>query len=97
MAELGRANDADIDTPSAASSEPQILLVLVGLPGSGKSTFAEALVDWSHRTLGKHRRWTRASQDEAPSKRRQECEGLVRSALERGDNVIVDRVDFDPV
>jgi len=55
--------------------------------GSGKTTLAEAMVKTG---------WVRASQDDAPSKRRQECEAMVRSALGEGKDVIVDRVDFDP-
>lgn len=105
--------------------QPQILLILVGLPGSGKTTFAESLVRLSEqeqeqydkheqekwdgsealngpsrtgtRTRALGRRWIRASQDDAPSRRRQECEGVVRMGLERGWNVVVDRVDFDEV
>ncbi|WWC92741.1 uncharacterized protein L201_007700 [Kwoniella dendrophila CBS 6074] len=76
-------------------SSPQIVLVLVGLPGSGKSTFSEALV--SAHQLNKDRKWIRASQDDAPNKRRQECEAVVRKALYDGNNVVVDRVDFDVV
>jgi adenylate kinase family enzyme len=63
------------------------LLILVGMVGSGKTTLAEAMVKTG---------WVRASQDDAPSKRRQECEAMVRSALQEGKDVIVDRVDFDP-
>ncbi|WOO84088.1 Transcription factor [Vanrija pseudolonga] len=77
--------------------EPQTLLVLVGLPGSGKSTLANALVAASESAAWPPtaRRWVRASQDDAPSKRRQEVEGLVARALADGHNVVVDRVDFD--
>lgn len=113
--------------------EDQVLLILVGLPGSAKSTFSNALVaasstaEWADiqtpeptdTNVGKSsvegterpaeawanvskskklamRRWTRVSQDEAPSRRRQECERQVVDALRRGDNVVVDRVNFDP-
>ncbi|EAL20798.1 hypothetical protein CNBE1600 [Cryptococcus deneoformans B-3501A] len=94
---------------NTSSLEPQVLLILVGLPGSGKTTFAEALVRASSMYItppegtGKvqpsviRRPWMRASQDDAPSKRRQECESRVRWGLKNGYNVLVDRVGFDPV
>jgi hypothetical protein len=40
-------------------------------------------------------RWVRASQDDAPTRRRQECEAMVRSGLRQGKDVVVDRVGFD--
>jgi hypothetical protein len=40
-------------------------------------------------------RWVRASQDDAPNRRRQECEAMVRSGLRQGKDVVVDRVGFD--
>jgi thymidylate kinase len=72
------------------------------LPGSGKTTFAEALVkhttsDSTQPNGQAGRPWLRASQDDAPSKRRQECEARVRNGLKQGYNVIVDRVGFDSV
>jgi hypothetical protein len=102
--------------------EPQVVLILVGLPGSSKSTFSNALVGYSSSPLwnpppdeipdqsslrafetkptsvvrGVKRKWTRVSQDEAPSRRRQEVEAGLRHALARGENVVVDRVNFDP-
>lgn len=66
-----------------------VLLVLVGLPGSGKTTFGNALVEQLDG-------WARFSQDESASGRRQEVEAAVSAALARGENVIVDRVNFDP-
>lgn len=76
---------------------------MIGLPGSGKTTFAEALVESTSSTTdgaiegATTRRWLRASQDDAPSRRRQECEARVRNGLKQGYNVIVDRVGFDAV
>ena len=72
---------------AGSSSRRPRLLILVGMVGSGKTTLAEAMVKTG---------WVRASQDDAPSKRRQECEEMVRGALREGKDVIVDRVDFDP-
>ena len=77
--------------------EPQVLLILVGLPGSGKTTFAEALIQDHGDANPRKRKWIRASQDDAPSRRRQECEAVTRNALRNGHNVIVDRVGFDAV
>ncbi|WVF68455.1 hypothetical protein IAT40_003221 [Kwoniella sp. CBS 6097] len=107
--QIQRQSQTQYDSP-----QPQIMLVLVGLPGSGKTTFAEALVastetfgqDQGHGYGDDHdqlsaddpmRRWVRASQDDAQSRRRQECEARVRWALGEGCNVIVDRVGFDPI
>ncbi|BEJ15653.1 hypothetical protein CspHIS471_0502580 [Cutaneotrichosporon sp. HIS471] len=75
---------------------PQTLLVLAGLPGVGKSTFAHALVAASEAPGWTGRKWVRTSQDDSRSGRRQEVEGDVRAALANGVNVIVDRVDFNP-
>ncbi|WWD20237.1 hypothetical protein CI109_104713 [Kwoniella shandongensis] len=144
-------------SPNWDEFEAQVLLILVGLPGSGKTTFAESLVGASQRlyhqrrpddrraqpfgsgsgsnpnhdlrntnpplsdgvpgTIPNHalsttvqddrrrptprplrrRVWIRASQDEAPNRRRQECEARVRWGLREGYSVIVDRCGFDPV
>ena len=107
----GLATEAQPPAPAPAPElEKQVLLILVGLPGSSKSTFANALAgssrepNWNqnssvttHTTRCVSRRqWTRVSQDEAPSRRRQECERQVIEALRRGENVVVDRVNFDP-
>lgn len=113
-------NIDDVATSSTSTIlEPQVVLILVGLPGSAKSTFSNALVEasqtpeWtsssSDSTSGSgpgsgpdsksrliRRRWTRISQDEAPSRRRQECERQLVDSLRRGENVVIDRVNFDP-
>jgi len=85
---------AGADEQQQAENEPQILLILVGLPGSGKTTFAEALIQ-DRDSNPRKRKWIRASQDDAPSRRRQECEAVTRNGLRDGCNVIVDRVGFD--
>ncbi|KAL1917359.1 uncharacterized protein VTP21DRAFT_5015 [Calcarisporiella thermophila] len=68
--------------PSATSTR---LLVLVGPPGCGKSTFASALVNALPN-------WVRVNQDDLGS--RQACESLARASLPR-NNVVIDRCNFD--
>lgn len=87
--------------PAAASvpalaHNPQIILILCGLPGSGKSSFSESLAAANLAAEDVSTSpWIRASQDDAPSKKRQEVESMVRKALREGKNVVVDRVGFD--
>jgi len=67
----------------AQDASPQVL-VMVGIPGSGKSTIANELVK-----LG----WERVNQDEM--KTRKMCETRMTQALEKGKSVVVDRCNFD--
>lgn len=75
----------------------QILLLLVGLVGSGKTTLAESLVKEynGHSDDSTSSSWVRASQDDIPGLSRRNCEAMVRQALTTGSNVIVDRMNFD--
>jgi GTPase SAR1 family protein len=85
--------------PSTTQPQPQILLIFCGLPGSGKTLLSEALVRHSapeSAATQTKRKWVRASQDDAPARRRQQCEAVARQALAEGNNVVVDRVGFDP-
>ncbi|KAJ3551932.1 hypothetical protein NM688_g4426 [Phlebia brevispora] len=68
------------------SSLPQIILILVGLVGSGKSTFATALQRYRPEFL-------RCNQDELGNRRR--VEELARSQLQRGGSVCIDRTNVD--
>lgn len=63
-----------------------ILLILVGLVGSGKSTLAQSLTT-------QLTDWTRVCQDDLGDRR--SCEARVQRALQQGQNVVVDRVNFD--
>ena len=60
------------------------VLVLVGLPGSGKSTVANLLVD---------KGYTRINQDELGS--RNKCKGAMVQAIKSGNKVVIDRVNFN--
>lgn len=65
----------------------QSMLLLVGLPGSGKSTFGrivEKCLPW---------KYARVNQDELSS--RQKCINRARSILNQGKCPIVDRCNFD--
>jgi predicted kinase len=71
-----------------ASSNPadnkKELLVLVGVPGSGKSTFAKQL-----EPLG----WVRVNQDDLGS--RNKCKELVVKSFKENKKVVIDRCNFD--
>ena len=89
--EAAESDLIEMSTETLAGGTPprrQRLLILVGIIGSGKTTLAEAMI--------KTGQWVRASQDDAPTRRRQECEAMVRQGLQSGKDVVVDRVDFDP-
>uniref|UniRef100_A0A6B2L7C5 Zeta toxin domain-containing protein n=1 Tax=Arcella intermedia TaxID=1963864 RepID=A0A6B2L7C5_9EUKA len=64
----------------------QKILIMVGVPGSGKSTIANQLVSLDNR-------WFRVNQDEMKS--RPACEKYARDALKKGYSLIVDRCNFD--
>lgn len=60
------------------------VLILVGIPGSGKSTFAKRLVE---------KDWVRINQDELGS--RNKCKDLMEKSLKANKRVIIDRCNFD--
>ena len=65
-------------------SKGNILLVLVGLPGSGKSHFSSKL-------CAQDKKWTRVCQDILKS--REKCKTAVYDALSRGQSVVIDRTN----
>lgn len=77
--------------PRSTSPSHPIILILVGLPGSGKSNFASALV-----TRSPHR-WARINQDTINKGKRgtkELCLAAAQSALSRGCNVVIDRTNL---
>ncbi len=68
----------------APATAPVRMVVLVGIPGSGKSFVAEQL---------REKGWVIVSQDELGN--RKECEKQTASALQQGRSVIIDRTNFD--
>eukprot|EP00980_Cylindrotheca_fusiformis_P008186 scaffold1734_cov196-Cylindrotheca_fusiformis.AAC.8 len=73
-------------TPTTTNFKP-FMIILVGIPGSGKSTFARLL------TKAMPYKFERVNQDEL--KTRQECVKMATQALEQRKCVIVDRCNFD--
>lgn len=65
----------------------QFMIILVGLPGSGKSHFAESLQS------SKPNKFVRINQDQLKS--RQKCEQRCRQAIHQGKIPIIDRCNFD--
>ena len=72
---------------AAAAQQPQVVLVLVGLPGAGKSTLCAAL---ERRCPG---RFVRVCQDLLKS--RPKCEKATREALAAGRSAVIDRTNLD--
>ncbi|KAL6062242.1 Polynucleotide phosphatase/kinase, variant 2 [Balamuthia mandrillaris] len=72
-------------TASSSSAKPKKppvvnVVVLCGLPGSGKSTFATQVEDHN---------WVRVNQDDLGSC--QECKKLMEKSLKKGKSVVIDR------
>ncbi|KAJ1915293.1 hypothetical protein IWQ60_008489 [Tieghemiomyces parasiticus] len=62
------------------------ILVLVGLPGCGKTAFAKRLCDFE-------KSYVRINQDDLGS--RAMCESLTEKNIKEGKNVVIDRCNFD--
>lgn len=86
--ESGTKQESSTAFSSAEDSFQPFMIVLVGVPGSGKSTFADMLVK------GNPSRYVRVNQDKL--KTRKKCERLCRGSLQKGKVPIIDRCNFDP-
>jgi predicted kinase len=81
---LTSGSSLDKGRPKAAAPNRVRLVVLVGLPGSGKSTFAEQFADAG---------WAVVCQDVLGN--RKACEEAADAALAAGRQVVVDRTNID--
>ena len=81
------ATSSFISENVSTSNYKPFRLILVGIPGSGKSTFAKALA------AGKPSKYVRINQDEL--KQRHVCETWCHQALKDGKCPVVDRCNFD--
>eukprot|EP00544_Gedaniella_sp_CCMP2646_P001987 CAMPEP_0202504584 /NCGR_PEP_ID=MMETSP1361-20130828/44934_1 /ASSEMBLY_ACC=CAM_ASM_000849 /TAXON_ID=210615 /ORGANISM="Staurosira complex sp., Strain CCMP2646" /LENGTH=283 /DNA_ID=CAMNT_0049138119 /DNA_START=17 /DNA_END=868 /DNA_ORIENTATION=+ len=83
-----QSHGGDRQQPShSVHARPPIMLILVGLPGSGKSTFAKSLESSAPHVF------VRINQDSLGNRRR--CEQVTRQTLARGKVAIIDRCNFD--
>ena len=80
------ASIAGATNASSKSINGNFMILLVGLPGSGKSHFAQALAM-------RNKKYIRISQDVL--KTRPKCESLCRRTLQDGNIPIIDRCSFD--
>ncbi len=72
------------------SAETSKVVLLVGLTGSGKSTFAETFIKLMEADGDKT--WHRVSQDVLKSVGK--CKAAAIEALEKGENIIIDRTNL---
>ncbi|GFQ03513.1 transcription factor bhlh140 [Phtheirospermum japonicum] len=83
------------ETPSAGDEKKEtkpIVLVLIGLPGSGKSTFCDQVMRISSRP------WARVCQDtinNGKSGTKIQCLSIAATALKDGKSVFIDRCNID--
>ena len=78
------------------SSPLPVMLILVGLPGSGKSSFCSSLID---KTSECGHRWVRVNQDSIRAGQRgtrQECLSAATAAVQKGYSVLIDRTNCTP-
>ncbi|KAI4353391.1 hypothetical protein L6164_002345 [Bauhinia variegata] len=84
--------DMDVDETCKAQEEKPLLVILVGAPGSGKSTFCEDVMRSSSRP------WVRVCQDtigNGKAGNKAQCLSSAANALKDGKSVFIDRCNLD--
>ncbi|KAF7845305.1 Transcription factor bHLH140 [Senna tora] len=84
--------DMDVDEASKPKEEKLLLVILVGAPGSGKSTFCEEVMRSSTRP------WVRICQDtigNGKAGNKSQCLSSAAGALKDGKSVFIDRCNLD--
>ena len=93
LAATGAAAAPAADTSVAnAAAAPSIILLMSGIPGSGKSTFCAQLIAQGSA------RWVRVNQDSVNNGRkgsRQQCLAAARAAVLAGHSCVIDRCHPD--
>jgi predicted kinase len=73
--------------------DEQLVIILVGIPGCGKSTFTSKVLKGSRNRKKSCRRWVAFNQDVLKTRKRVESE--TNYHLKKSCNVIIDRCNFD--
>ena len=96
---INRRNRKLLNELSKLSSDVHIMILLSGIPGSGKSTFAKRIISAYEEAYNQNskinftRGWVTYTQDQFNSRRT--MESYCFDALSKGYNLIVDRCNFD--
>lgn len=82
-----------MEMETEVSGEKQIVVLLIGPPGSGKSTFCDSVVMKSS-----HRPWSRICQDiinNGKAGNKAQCLKMATESLKQGKSVFIDRCNLD--
>lgn len=91
QSEVYFVNSCSVSLIDTMSCHEKLLIILVGLPGSGKSTFATNLL--SGMPEDAKSQWVVANQDTLKSRKR--VYSLAEASMLEGRHVIIDRCNFD--